>query len=102
MIVTADRVNGLWKYRKLKMSEAQLNAISVAEEDCARKKELQEKICLWHERLGHVNFGYLSRLYKRIGIKGKLKDRLKCESCLLGKAHSKPFGRSKIKTERVL
>ena len=106
VIATAERVNGLLEYTKLKMLKVQSNALSVIDdkhqENNVNETEIVKTIRLWHERLGHVNFGDLNRLFKRIGIKGKLIDRLKCEACLIGKAHSKPFGRSKTTTNRVL
>lgn len=106
-IATAERINGLLQYINLKPIKVSLNSISIKEqqesvEASAAPTKTEEMVRLWHERLGHLNFGDLSRLHARIGIKGKLKERLQCEACLLGKAHSKPFGRSKINTKRPL
>lgn len=108
IVATAERINGLLEYTRLRPVQVQLNASSIVENNinCVNKKPIHSKIedtvRLWHERLGHLNFGDLSRLYSRIGIKEKLSEHLQCEACLLGKAHSRPFGRSKIRTKRVL
>lgn len=50
--------------------------------------------CLWHKRLGHLNFNYLTMLFQknmvfRLQIIEK-KHRV-CEGCLLGKHHLQPF-----------
>ena len=99
IVATTDRINRLLVYTRFKRPQSQLNAISSAEDGCLNESctqtKLERTVRLWHERMGHLNFGDLVRLFRRIGIKGKL-------ICILGKAHSKPFGRSKIKSKRVL
>ena len=105
-VAFASRENGLLTYANLKPIQNCVNSLEVIEKKKENSQSTESNVEMsfrkWHARLGHLNFGDLYRLRKKLKIKGKLKERLKCDTCLRGKAHSRPFRRSKIKSTRVL
>lgn len=50
----------------------------------------KEEIWLWHKRLGHPSFGYLSRLFPSL-FKGCHLSDFVCETCIMAKSHRTVF-----------
>lgn len=62
--------------------------------ECASVVSTCADVNLWHQRLGHVNFGQLKELIQKgmaEGVDVKSMNVLFCEGCVEGKLHRKPF-----------
>ena len=46
---------------------------------------------LWHERLGHQNFEYMSKINKNNNLKINIDKTFLCNACIYGKQHKLPF-----------
>ena len=84
-----------------------LDSIDSQTDLCLVTKNVSENSWLWHKRLSHLNFKYLSRLSKFNLVKGlpKVSDHHieKCRACQLGKQHKSSFkSKSHPSTSRCL
>jgi len=48
----------------------------------------EQRMWMWHRRLGHPSLGYLKRLFPSLSVS---KNSLECESCVLAKSHKHSY-----------
>lgn len=78
--------------------------IEDTKEACLLSKT-EEEACLWHSRLGHVNFRamqLMSRNNMAHGFPSISQPRELCSRCLLSKQSRKPFSHSNFTAKNVL
>lgn len=56
----------------------------------------------WHNKLGHLCFGYLIKMKEQLSIKKNPTSRLKCNDCIINKCKRPPFKKRKQGVDRPL
>nr|GEV68497.1 ribonuclease H-like domain-containing protein [Tanacetum cinerariifolium] len=96
-IITADESHILLKVpRKNNMYSVDMKNIVLKKDlTCLVAKATNDKLMLWHRRLGHINFKNINKLVKDNLVRGLPSKRFEndqtCVACLKGKQHDVPF-----------
>lgn len=98
VILTADRLNGLYYIRQEDTESCRKTTIS---DKNIEKRSLKE----WHYSLGHLSLKDLREAAKNGSIKGLVIDDLsedfQCETCLLGKMTRLPFPKKSTRSTEI-